>query len=148
MTDTSTHVAQIRFFNRYYTQILGLLNRYLHNSSYTLSEARILYEINAHKKITATDLVSSLKLDKGYLSRVLKKLTKSNHIKKTVASVDKRSSFLSLTAKGQKEFGFLNEASDAQILKFIEDLNAEEVEKLVAHMTGIMKIIHSGFNHK
>lgn len=148
MADISTYVAQIRFFNRYYTQILGLLNRYLHNSSYTLSEARILYEINANKKITATDLANSLKLDKGYLSRVLKKLTKSNHVKRTVAPVDKRSSFLSLTAKGQKEFGFLNQASDAQIIQLIEDLNTEEVEKLVTHMTGIMKIIHSGLSIK
>ena len=76
------HIANIRAFNRFYTRVLGLLDKYILNSQYTLPEVRILYELATHENLTASDLIETLHIDKGYLSRIildlrLKKLVKA-----------------------------------------------------------------------
>ena len=43
------HIANIRAFNRFYTRVLGLLDKYILNSQYTLPEVRILYELATMK---------------------------------------------------------------------------------------------------
>ncbi|WP_431215832.1 hypothetical protein ACQ86N_14930 [Puia sp. P3] len=64
-------ISRIRAFNRYYTNIIGLLDRHILNSSYSLPEARILYELNHREGIQASGIIESLGIDKGYLSRIL-----------------------------------------------------------------------------
>jgi hypothetical protein len=61
-------IAEIRPFNRFYTTIIGLMDQHILNSRYSLPEVRILYDhcVNA----TASDIMASLNIDKGYLSRI------------------------------------------------------------------------------
>lgn len=47
-----------------------------------MAEARILYEIYEQGKISATDIVSRLYVDKGYLSRILRRLEGGKIIQK------------------------------------------------------------------
>ena len=42
MMDRAGAVARIRSFNRFYTNILGLLNRHILDSDLSLTEARVL----------------------------------------------------------------------------------------------------------
>ena len=81
------HIANIRSFNRFYTRVLGLLDKYILNSQYTLSEVRILYELATHENLTASDLIETLHIDKGYLSRIILDL----RIKKTCSKQKIRS---------------------------------------------------------
>ena len=46
--DNLDDISALRAFNRVYTRRLGLLNAHLDKSPFTLTEARILYEI-AHR---------------------------------------------------------------------------------------------------
>ena len=70
------YIDEFRSFNRLYTIIIGVLDKYFLDSHLTLKEGRILFELYHNEKIKANDITSSLHMDKGYLSRILKQLEK------------------------------------------------------------------------
>jgi DNA-binding MarR family transcriptional regulator len=139
---TSTEVVQqVRAFNRFYTDIIGLLDKHLLHSEYSLAEARIIYEIYTGKSVQASHIMAVMHIDKSYLSRLLKKLEKGGLITKKTSDQDARAVLISLTRKGVSEFEMLNQASDRQITELIENLVAGEQEMLVSHMQSILNIL-------
>ena len=58
-------VAEFRSFNRFYTAVIGLLDRHILNSNYTLAEVRIMYELYHGRNQTASNLIQTLSIDKG-----------------------------------------------------------------------------------
>lgn len=141
MKDNDPSIQAIRSFNRFYTGLIGLLDGHLLNSDYSLPEARILYEIYAGRAISASRIVSTLGIDKGYLSRILKKFEKAGLIKKNNSGEDARISLLSLSAKGLKVFHTLNSASNDQIETLLQPLTPARQNELVHHMQAIMQIL-------
>jgi DNA-binding MarR family transcriptional regulator len=134
-------IQEIRIFNRFYTDLIGLLDNHLLNSDYSLAEARILYEIYIGKEISASTIITKLNIDKGYLSRILKKFDKKGLIAKTVWNDDARVSLISLTGKGVKVFNSLNDASNQQIDSLIGSFPEQQLNDLVQHMNAIMAIL-------
>lgn len=134
-------VQKIRVFNRYYTDLLGLLNSHLLNSSYSLAEGRILFEIFSGGKSKASDIVANLSIDKGYLSRILKKMEKDGLIHRHASDADKRVTFLSLSPHGLEVFGALDLASDLQIHRITQHLDTQKREQLIECMDTIMQIL-------
>src|SRR3982751_3271446 len=109
------HIARIRAFNRFYTVIIGLLDKYL-DSKFSLTEARIMFELHYHPDgMTASDLIDLLSLDKGYLSRLLQVLEKKKLILKKKSDRDGRVFHLHLSTKGSNVFEGLNNASQTQV---------------------------------
>ena len=135
------HIAGIRSFNRFYTGVLGLLDKYILNSRYTLSEVRILYELATHQNLTASDLIETLQIDKGYLSRIILDLRLKKLVQSRRSEEDGRSLALSLTKLGYKEFKLLNKASDLQLASILEKLTNTECNKLVRNMNEIKVIL-------
>jgi len=135
------HITDIRAFNRFYTSIIGLLDQHILESRYSLPEVRILFELYHSENLTASDIVASLRIDKGYLSRMLLQFQKKKLVTRKWSANDGRAAYLSLTDKGKKEFETLNEASNKQIKKILETLTDRDCNKLVSHMTGIMTIL-------
>ena len=72
MSEFEERISEIRAFNRFYPRHVGDLNEGLLESSFSLAETRLLYELAHHDHLTSTDLVRELRLDPGYLSRLLK----------------------------------------------------------------------------
>jgi DNA-binding MarR family transcriptional regulator len=134
-------IADVRAFNRFYTRITGLLDKYILNSNYTLPEARILYEIYHHDNIQAGEIIQAMDIDKGYLSRMLNGFEKKGLVAKKRSATDARAVHLSLTPKGKKEFEGLNAASNNQIRGLLSRLSPQECDKLVLHMAEIKKIL-------
>lgn len=134
-------VSKIRAFNRFYTGVIGLLDKYLLDSQYTLPEVRVLYEIYHHRKITSKEITELLNMDKGYLSRILVSFDEKGLIQRTANAADGRQQDLSLSPKGEKEFLVLNQASEDQIASLLADLSKHEIEQLITHMDRIQNIL-------
>lgn len=143
MIETPNAIAQVRAFNRFYTDIIALLDKHLLKSNYSLAEARILYEIHVGQPISASQIMATMHIDKSYLSRVLKKLEKDKLLRKTSSARDARTTLLSLTPEGLAVFTTLNEASDVQINALLRTLPAAQHQKLVRHMQAITTILRS-----
>src|SRR5947209_18575283 len=95
-TSEEEQVSAMREFNRFYTARLGLLRRHHLDGEFSLTEARILYEIGAHPNITASMLREILELDAGYISRLLSALTSRKHVRQAASQVDGRERLLTL----------------------------------------------------
>jgi len=141
-------ISEIRAFNRFYTDLIGLLDKHLLNSDYSLAEARILYEVHNGHPVQASQIMTAMQIDKSYLSRLLKKLEKEGLISKTASENDARANLLSLTTLGQNLFDTLNRASDEQIDVLINRLPEQQQQKLVDHMQSIRKILNTIRNEK
>lgn len=135
------NVAKIRAFNRFYTSIIGLLNKYLLDSSFTLPEVRVMYEIDNKGKISSKDIIQNMGIDKGYLSRLLIKLQKQGIIQRTSLKEDGRVQLIQLTPKGVKAYSELNQAAQNQIAEILGSLPVSEQDKLVQHFEAIQQIL-------
>jgi DNA-binding MarR family transcriptional regulator len=135
------HITEVRAFNRFYTPIIGLLDQHILESHYSLPEVRILYELYHSDNLMANDIIASLQIDKGYLSRILQQFQKKKLVTKKWSVKDGRAAHLTLTEKGKKEFEELNEASDRQIKSILEMLTEEECNRLVNNMGEIKTIL-------
>jgi DNA-binding MarR family transcriptional regulator len=134
-------VKDVRAFNRFYTNIIGLLDKHILNSSYSLPEVRIMFELYHNSGLTASEIIDRIDIDKGYLSRILKKFEKNRLINRVSSATDKRAVFLQLSAKGKKEFEVLNNASDKQVEGLFKNLSDKEGEELTQKMREIQKLL-------
>lgn len=142
------NIYKIRSFNRFYTSHLGILNNHFLDSPYSLSEIRILYEVNDHRNITAQELCQLLRLNKGYLSRILKLFSKTNIITKAPSQVDRRAYHIKLTEEGKKLLNELESRSKEQIERFINQLNNEEQTMLVDSMLTIKDLLSLSYSNQ
>ena len=90
LDNETEQIAAMREFNRLYTARLGLLRKRHLDGEFSLTEARILYEIGANPRLTASSLRSTLELDAGYISRLLAMLTKRKLVLQTASKADGR----------------------------------------------------------
>lgn len=134
-------ISKIREFNRYYTEYIGLLDKFVLGSDYTLSEARVMFEIYRHGSITAKQITKLLGIDKGYLSHMLREFEKKGLVKKMVDKADGRKQILSFTEKGENEYMALNQASDYQISELLAYYDGTEIDTLIEHMNKIQNIL-------
>lgn len=134
-------IASVRHFNRFYTKQLGVLNEGLLESPFTLSEARIIYELSNRAKATATELGNELAMDAGYLSRTLRSLESRKILVRKTSTSDARQSVLELTATGRKEFENLDRLSRNQIEEVLNDLSVAEQKRLLVAMESIQKLL-------
>src|SRR5215468_479212 len=130
-TNEIEQVSAMREFNRFYTARLGLLRRRHLDGEFSLTEARILYEIGSTPELTASSLRNTLGLDAGYISRLLTLLTKRRLVRQTVSKEDGREKLLTLSPTGEKKLTQLNERSRLQIHGLLESLSAADREKLI-----------------
>ena len=134
-------ISAVREFNRFYTARLGLLRRRHLDGEFSLTEARILYEIGASSKMTASTLCGTLELDAGYISRLLAALTRRKFIRQAVSGADRREKLLTLTAKGKKAVSRLNDKSVTQIEGILTTVRASDREALVALLAKVRAIL-------
>jgi DNA-binding MarR family transcriptional regulator/GNAT superfamily N-acetyltransferase len=138
---SAEQVTAMRRFNRFYTRQIGVLQEALLESEFSLTEARVLYELNERGRTTATDLAGHLDLDAGYLSRLLRKLETQRLIARKALPADARQSEIALTSKGKRAFAELDTRSHEQIVGLLSALERREQGELLRAMSTIEKLL-------
>jgi DNA-binding MarR family transcriptional regulator len=134
-------IDKVREFNRFYTNVIGLLDRHFLDTPFSLTEGRVLYEISHTELCTAKKIRSHVDIDEGYLSRIIDKFIQQGLVRKTPAVEDKRLHLIVLTEKGKREFSNLNENSNQQISELLSKLSGAERAELVQMMDSIRVLL-------
>ncbi|HEY2530937.1 MAG TPA: helix-turn-helix domain-containing GNAT family N-acetyltransferase [Xanthobacteraceae bacterium] len=132
-------IEAVRQFNRFFTQRIGVLDESLLDSGLTLTQARVLYEIGSCDTCAAADLISLLRLDAGYLSRILQEFADSGWVKRKPSPEDGRRALLSLTPKGRKKFTELDRQSRRRIGELVSPLSEPQRTQLLRGMRTVQE---------
>ncbi|WP_028932753.1 bifunctional helix-turn-helix transcriptional regulator/GNAT family N-acetyltransferase [Pseudonocardia spinosispora] len=132
----STTVARVRAFNRFYTRVIGVLHAKLVGSSYSLVEARLMFEL-AGRDHEGAELRRLLDLDAGYLSRILGKLESAGLVRRTQSPSDARRQVIGLTAEGRTAFDDLERRQIASVEELVAPLSPSQCDELTSAMTAI-----------
>jgi DNA-binding MarR family transcriptional regulator/GNAT superfamily N-acetyltransferase len=139
----ASHVRAVRAFNRFYTQRIGVLQRGVLQSRYSLTEVRVLYELANGADLTATDIQRILGLDPGYLSRILRSFERSGMLLRERSKKDGRQSLIRLTGQGRKVFSALNARQSSDVEKMLQSVPDSVREKLIGSMQTIQRALNS-----
>lgn len=136
-------VREIREFNRFYTNLIGALDysRHLH-TPFTLTEARVLYEIAHAARTDAADLRVELSLDAGHLSRILAKFEEQRLVTRRPSEQDARRQRIELTTHGREAASLLEERSSEAVGSLLGPIPAGERSRLTAAMGTVRDILH------
>src|SRR5689334_21606556 len=115
-------IAAVRAFNRSYTKSLGALNEHLLSTPYSLTEARVLFELGQRDATEVAALRQATGLDAGYLSRLLSRFEDYGHVRRDRSGSDARRQVIRLTNKGRDAFRVLDTKSVGQIRDLLADL--------------------------
>lgn len=132
---TSQHdqdVAALRAFNRTYTRRLGLLDASYDGSPFTLSEARVLYELATRTDPVAAEIVRALGLDPAQVSRTLKRFAERGLVTTRENPAHGRHQLLSLTDEGASAFATLEANTKASVGGLIDGLHPLRRARLLA----------------
>ncbi len=140
-TKEEEQISAVREFNRFYTARLGLLRKRHLDGDFSLTEARILYEIGAAPRLTASALRETLGLNAGYVSRSLALLTKRKLVRQTPSRQDGREKLLTLSPEGDSAVAWLNEQSALQIQRLLAHLNSTGRDALLDSLAKIRSIL-------
>jgi DNA-binding MarR family transcriptional regulator/ribosomal protein S18 acetylase RimI-like enzyme len=147
-TDLRSAIDRVRKFNRFYSKRIGLLNQGYLDTHFSLTQARILFELAQRKDLTATDLIRELGIDRGYLSRTLGQFVDEGLIKRTQLKKDHRFQTLKLAGEGKKSFSVLNKRSSSDIANWLKKLSNEEKQKLLQAMNTVQDILEDSTDSK
>ncbi len=134
-------VATVREFNRFYTRVIGVLDEGLLDTPYTLTEARVIFELAQGEQVEVAILRRRLGLDPGYLSRILGRYESDGLIIRSRSTSDARRQVVRLTAAGRSAYKTLDERSARQIQAVLEGLADEEQRRLLGAMATISDVL-------
>src|SRR5467141_500871 len=139
--DSDDQISAVRGFNRFYTRKLGVLDQQLLKSPFSLSEARVLYELAHREEPAAKEIGIELGLDPGYLSRIVQKFDEDGLITRKPLPSDRRQYRLSLTAKGRQAFAKLERSSKDDIAAMLAAMPHGDSQRLIAAMAVLERLL-------
>ncbi|GGL09562.1 MarR family transcriptional regulator [Sphaerisporangium melleum] len=134
-------VSQVRAFNRFYTRVIGVVGAGMYDTSYSLTEGRVLYELRQTGEMETGELRRMLDLDAGYLSRMLARFEADGLLTKERSPADARRQVLRLAERGRQVQRELDDASSAAVRDQLVPLSGEDRRRLIAAMTAIQRIL-------
>src|SRR5262245_62468700 len=100
-------IERFRAFNRFYTGLVGALDEHLLETRFTLTEARVMFELGRASSLEVLELRRRTGLDPGYLSRILAAFEADGLVTRRRSAEDARRVVVDLTAGGRKAYGDL-----------------------------------------
>src|ERR1700739_1008961 len=141
LPNDEVRISAVRAFNRFYARQLGVLGQRLLESPFSLSEARVLYELAHRDGAAAKEIGTELDLDAGYLSRIVQKFADDGLISRKPLPADRRQHQLNLTAKGRQAFAKLDRSSQEDVAKMLRPLSEAGRNRLTAAMATIEDVL-------
>lgn len=139
--DNGQQVAAVREFSRFYTTVLGLLREGLLDTPYSLTEARLIFELARADQAEVTRLRKSLDIDAGYLSRILARFEADGLITRQRSLSDGRQQVITLTEPGRAAFLMLDSRSAGQVSALLSRLSPADRRRLTGAMATVREII-------
>ncbi len=136
-----TAVAAVRGFNRFYTNVIGLLRGKYLDTPYSLTEARLLFELAQRDTSEVTDLRRTVDIDPGYLSRILARFETDGLITRQRSAADGRRQVIRLTDCGRRVVVGLDARSAGQTRDMLAAARDEDLGKLLGAMRVITEIL-------
>jgi DNA-binding MarR family transcriptional regulator/GNAT superfamily N-acetyltransferase len=140
-------IDAVRRFNRFFTRRIGVLREGLLHSPYSLTEARVLYELAHRVDLTAAALGRELGLDQGYLSRLLARFEQQGLVERVRADGDGRQRLLRLTSVGLEVFAPLNRRARDEVADLLGELSDEDQRRLLGAMRTIERLFDAGLKY-
>jgi DNA-binding MarR family transcriptional regulator/GNAT superfamily N-acetyltransferase len=134
-------VAAVRAFNRFYTNMIGLLHGKYLDTPYSLTEARILFELAQRDASEATNLRRTVDIDPGYLSRILARFESDGLITRRRSAADGRRQLISLTADGGSVVSGLDARSAEQTRDMLAAVHGDDRSRLLDAMRVITDVL-------
>jgi DNA-binding MarR family transcriptional regulator/GNAT superfamily N-acetyltransferase len=141
MDSVLERIDAVRGFNRFYTRHIGVVGEHLLRTPYSLTEARVLFELGRREAWEVAGLRQLLDLDAGYLSRILSRLDGDGLITRERSPEDARRQVVRLTGRGREAFADLDARSAEQIGRVLSALPDEEQRRLVRAMDTIERVL-------
>ena len=133
----SERVAAVRSFSRYFTRVIGVLDEGLLDSPYSLTEARVIFELAQTDVAEVVTLRRTLGLDPGYLSRILARFEADGLAVRERSGVDGRRQTVRLTVAGRDVYRMLDSRSAGQVGQLLSGLADADQRRLVDAMATI-----------
>jgi DNA-binding MarR family transcriptional regulator/GNAT superfamily N-acetyltransferase len=134
-------VAGFRDFNRFFTNEIGLLRRGLLDTPYSLTEARVLYELSQAEVTETKELRERLDVDRGYLSRILARFEEGGYVRRGRSEADARVQTLRLKAKGRRLVAGLDRRSSEDAGARLEPLAEADRARVLEAMGTIRAVL-------
>ncbi|HEX8051831.1 MAG TPA: helix-turn-helix domain-containing GNAT family N-acetyltransferase [Thermoleophilaceae bacterium] len=135
------HVAAVRGFNRFYTNVAGLLREGLLGTDLTLTEARVVFDLAQREQTEVAALRAALALDAGYLSRVIGRLESRGLLERERSAQDGRRQVLTLTARGRRRFQTIDARSAREVAALLDPVPESDRRRLVGAMATIEDVL-------
>jgi DNA-binding MarR family transcriptional regulator/GNAT superfamily N-acetyltransferase len=134
---TNGRIAALRAFNRFYTGVIGVLGEGLLRTRYSLTEARVIYELGQAEETDVAGLRERLGIDRGHLSRILARFERDGLVVRTRGTADRRRQVVRLTDHGRGEYELLDGRSARDADALLSRLDEPGQRRLIAAMTTI-----------
>jgi DNA-binding MarR family transcriptional regulator/GNAT superfamily N-acetyltransferase len=131
-------VAAVRAFNRFYTNVIGLVNGMYLDMPYSLTEARLLFEMRRRDVTEAADLRQALNIDAGYLSRVLSRFETDGLVTRQRSDADGRRLRIRLTDAGRAAAAELDSRSASQIRAVLDGVDRGRLLGAMRDITSLL----------
>jgi DNA-binding MarR family transcriptional regulator/GNAT superfamily N-acetyltransferase len=138
---TSELVTEVRRFTRFYTRTAGLLDEKLTHSPFTLTEARVIYELANREAPVASEIARDLGLDPAYLARLIKKFVAAGLVKRSRNGADARRRDLELTKAGLEAFEYLQDQANLEVSRLLAPVGEPDRPRLSRAMRTLEEIL-------
>jgi DNA-binding MarR family transcriptional regulator/GNAT superfamily N-acetyltransferase len=139
-------VAAVREFNRFYTHLIGVLGEGIAHSRFSLTEARLLFELARAPRpdVEVVALRERLGLDAGYLSRIVNRFERDGLVSRRRSSDDGRRSLLTLTDAGRAAFDLVDRQAADEVRELLAPLGDGARADLVTALRTVEAVFGTG----
>jgi DNA-binding MarR family transcriptional regulator/GNAT superfamily N-acetyltransferase len=130
-------VEAVRAFNRFWTNRIGALNSGLLGTPYSLTEARIIFELAHGGSMDLAHVRKKLEIDAGYLSRLMTRLKERGLVEAKPSMSDGRRQVVRLTQRGRAAFEDLDARSIRQVERMLSDFTEEDQRRFISALATI-----------